>query len=214
MNVKEFEQELHDLETRVDRLKALYEQWFSGMERLEPTVPRKDVERRMQALRREIPRNTAMRFRFQQLLQKYTTYGIYWKRVARQIEEGTYRRDLLRARRRREQMRQTHESGSVSSPAPVMELDEDDIDIDAIFDEITGVGDDVQSDARATNRPPPARAKVASQPIPPPPPAKAVARSHRPKPPPPPPPLPNLRGSRSDFKVEFDEAPTNPPPKK
>lgn len=106
MDAREFEQNLHDLEIKLERLKALYEQWFQGMERLEPTVPRKDVERRLQALRREIPRNTTLRFRFQQIVQRYTTYSAYWSRVARQIEEGTYRRDLLKARRQRQQARQ------------------------------------------------------------------------------------------------------------
>lgn len=106
MDVREFEQNLHDLEVKLERLKALYEQWFQGMERLEPTVPRKDVERRLQTLRRSLPRNTTLRFRFQQMVQRYTTYTAYWARVGRQIEEGTYRRDLLKARRQRQQARQ------------------------------------------------------------------------------------------------------------
>jgi hypothetical protein len=94
----EFEALLNDVETRLDRLKVLYEQWFQGMERLEPQIPRKEVERRMVLLRKEQPRNTALRFRFQTLIQRYTTLQTYWVRVARQIEEGTYRRDLLKAR--------------------------------------------------------------------------------------------------------------------
>jgi hypothetical protein len=100
MNQAEFENTLSDVEIRLDRLRGLYEQWFQGVERLEPTVPRKEVERRIALLAREKPRNTAMRFRFQTLLQKYTTYQTYWRRVSRQIEEGTYRRDVLKARAR------------------------------------------------------------------------------------------------------------------
>ncbi len=105
MDVREFEQQLHEAETRLERLKALYEQWFQGMERLEPVVPRKDVERRLQVLRKNVPRNTSLRFRFQQLAQRYSTYSVYWGRVARQIEEGTYRRDLMKARQHRQQAR-------------------------------------------------------------------------------------------------------------
>lgn len=101
MDVKEFEALLSDAETRLDRLKALYEQYFQGMERLEPTIPRKDFERRLFALRKEQPRNTAMRFRMQTLVQKYTSFQTYWTRTTRQIEEGTYRRDILKARRRK-----------------------------------------------------------------------------------------------------------------
>ena len=101
MDVKEFDNTLTEAETLLDRLRGLYEQWFQGMERLEPTVPRKEMDRRVQAMRRAVPRNTALRFRFNRLVQKYLTYQTYWKRIARQIEEGTYRRDLLKARERR-----------------------------------------------------------------------------------------------------------------
>src|SRR5688572_26426255 len=105
MNLKEYEELLNEVENKLDRLKALYEQGFQGVERLEPQVPRKDLERRMQMLLREKPRNTALRFRYQMLVQRWTTYVTYWQRVSRQIEEGTYRRDVLKARKRREDIR-------------------------------------------------------------------------------------------------------------
>src|ERR1043165_6696427 len=107
MELAEYEALLSDVEVKLDRLKALYEQWFQGMERLEPAIPRKDVERRVVMLRKELPRNTALRFRFQQLVQRYTTLQTYWQRVARQIEEGTYRRDLMKARKQRIELRQS-----------------------------------------------------------------------------------------------------------
>jgi cell division protein FtsQ len=98
MDIAEFEQRLHDAEVRLARLKALYEQWFQGIERIEPQIARKELERSLELLKREQPRNTALRFRCQQLSARYGTYGIYWGRIAKQIEEGTYRRDLQRAR--------------------------------------------------------------------------------------------------------------------
>ncbi len=98
MDAVEFETLLHDVDSKLDRLKALYEQWFQGMERLEPTIARKELDRRVALLRKEIPRSTALRFRFQQFVMRYTTLQTYWSRIARQIEEGTYRRDLLKAR--------------------------------------------------------------------------------------------------------------------
>lgn len=100
MDTKEFELALNDLETRVDRLRALYENWFRGYEKTEPQVARKDVERRVYGLRKELPRNTALRFRYHQLYQRYTTLANYWQRTAKQIEEGTYRLQLQRMRRR------------------------------------------------------------------------------------------------------------------
>lgn len=92
---------VNELETRTDRLRALYEQYFMGIERMPPLVPHKDVERRIQVLRKEQIRNTGVRFRFQMIIQRYNTYQSHWQRICRQIEEGTYKRDLLRAQRRK-----------------------------------------------------------------------------------------------------------------
>ena len=58
-----------------------------GIEKLEPTVPRKDVERRIQVLRKEQIRNTALRFRFQMILQRYNTYQTHWLRICRADRE-------------------------------------------------------------------------------------------------------------------------------
>jgi hypothetical protein len=100
MTTDEFDSALGDLETRVDRLRALYENWFRGYEKSEPSVARKEVERRVYALRKELPRNTALRFRYHQLYLRYTSLATYWQRTARQIEDGTHKLQLQRLRRR------------------------------------------------------------------------------------------------------------------
>ncbi|HVK68904.1 MAG TPA: hypothetical protein VM694_30820, partial [Polyangium sp.] len=97
MEHAEVERALEDLDSRLERLRALYEQYFLGIEKLEPLVPRKELERRIMLLRREQIRNTALRFKFQTLIQRYNTFQQYWGRVAREIENGTYQRDVLRA---------------------------------------------------------------------------------------------------------------------
>ncbi|HRH01202.1 MAG TPA: hypothetical protein PLR99_33425, partial [Polyangiaceae bacterium] len=100
MNVKEIEIMVSEIELRLDRLRALYEQYFMGYEKLEPQVQRKDLERRFQILRKENFRNTALRFRLNVAIQKYSTYQSYWQRICRQIEEGTYKRHVQRAKAR------------------------------------------------------------------------------------------------------------------
>jgi hypothetical protein len=45
-------------------------------------------------------RNAALRFRSQSLLQRWTLLTSYWNRTMREIESGTYRRDLAKAFRR------------------------------------------------------------------------------------------------------------------
>jgi hypothetical protein len=125
MTPKEFEIRLSDAEVQLSRIKHLYEQYFQGIERIEPQIPRKQFDRAMHELRKVIPRNTGLRFRFQTLIQRYTTLQTYWKRIARQIEEGTYRRDLLRARRRRDAARAERELERRRRSSSPLELDPD-----------------------------------------------------------------------------------------
>jgi len=89
-----------ELEIRVERLRSLYEQYFMGIERLEPLTVRKDIDRRLWALRREQIRNTGLRFKLETTIQRYNTYQQYWQRIVREIEAGTYQRDLGRAAQR------------------------------------------------------------------------------------------------------------------
>jgi hypothetical protein len=97
MDTAEIDRELDDVESRIDRLRSLYEQYFLGIEKMEPSIPRRDVERKMTILRKEQIRNTAQRFKFQMLVQRYNTMQQHWARVTREIENGTYRRDVARA---------------------------------------------------------------------------------------------------------------------
>jgi hypothetical protein len=96
---EEIEIAINELEVRLERLRALYEQYFLGFEKIEPAVARKDVDRRIYVLRREKIRNTARRFRLQNIIQRYNTFQQYWQRICREIENGTYKRHLLRAER-------------------------------------------------------------------------------------------------------------------
>jgi hypothetical protein len=109
----ELERLIAELEVAVDRLRSLYDQYFMGIEKLEPGVPRKEVDRRIHALRKEQIRNTAMRFRFQMILQRYNTYQTHWQRICREIENGTYIRHRLRA-----EGRATAARSSTPAPAP------------------------------------------------------------------------------------------------
>jgi hypothetical protein len=99
VNFEELDIALEELETRLERLRALYEQYFLGFEKIEPAVARKDVDRRIYVLRREKIRNTGKRFKLQTIIQRYNTFQQYWQRICREIENGTYKRHLLRAER-------------------------------------------------------------------------------------------------------------------
>jgi len=130
LELKEIEINISELELRLDRLRALYEQYFMGFEKLEPQVQRKDVDRRFQALRKENIRNTALRFRFNVAVQKYSTYQSYWQRICRQIEEGTYKRHVQKAKAR-------------FGDGQNRKKDQDfDIDVDVDLAELDGMSDD------------------------------------------------------------------------
>jgi hypothetical protein len=88
-----------EFERKLDRLKMLYEQYFMGIEKREPTVPLKEVVRIMRELDAQQIRNTGVRYRFRNLVQKFNTYKTYWHRTLRAIENGTYTRDVARLSR-------------------------------------------------------------------------------------------------------------------
>ena len=144
MTPEEQEQIVGELEIALDRLQALYNQYFMGIEKLEPMVQRKDVERKINQLRKQQIRNTAVRFRLQTQIQKYNTQSNYWKRICRQIEEGTYKRDVMRAKRRtkvRDEREVASDAlsklGDESPPEepPAYDLTGAGLDLDDAFDE-------------------------------------------------------------------------------
>ena len=96
----EIEATVHEFERKLDRLKTLYEQYFLGIAKREPVVPLKDLVRLMRLLDSQQIRNTGIRYRFRNLVQRYQVYRTYWSRTLRAIENGTYTRDLARVRRK------------------------------------------------------------------------------------------------------------------
>ncbi len=88
------------MERKIDRLRALYETFFSGVERQPPNAPRRELNRLMLEMQQIQIRNAALRFRFQSLSQKWTLMTTYWNRTLREIEAGTYRKDVAKVSRR------------------------------------------------------------------------------------------------------------------
>ena len=89
------------LEESLEELKVKYEMYFLGVERLEPGKKREELKRDIARLKSAFTRNTGLRFRIQSLHARYLSYERMWARAAREREEGTYRRDLFKARLRR-----------------------------------------------------------------------------------------------------------------
>jgi hypothetical protein len=91
---------LEEMERKIERLRSMYESFFSGIERQPPNAPRRDMNRLMLEMQQVQIRNAALRFRFQSLSQRWTLMITYWNRTLREIEAGTYRKDVAKVSRR------------------------------------------------------------------------------------------------------------------
>jgi hypothetical protein len=95
----DIEEVLDYVDKTLDRTKVLYEQYFLGMQKQPPTQLHTDVERRLRELQQLNIRNTGLRYRFATIQQKFGSYNSYWRRTVRQIENGTYIRNLAKISR-------------------------------------------------------------------------------------------------------------------
>ncbi len=77
-----------------------YELYFLGVERKEPSRRREELRKRVLRVKEAFTRNTGLKFRVQSLHARYLSYERMWLRSAREKEEGTYHRDLFKARLR------------------------------------------------------------------------------------------------------------------
>jgi len=143
----EIEALINELEQKMGRLRALYEQYFMGIERVPPTTIRKDVVRLINNLEGVYVRNTATKFKIRSLIQRFNSYKSYWNRVERQIEEGTYVRDIRRAERNQERRggRRRGADGKDGGPDDgVIEIDFEDVadlsDLQAELEEMERAG--------------------------------------------------------------------------
>jgi hypothetical protein len=80
------------LEVKLAELKVEYEQYFARVLKREPIQHRESVERTIRQYSNIALNNTALKFKFNNLVGKYNSYKQYWTRILRKIEEGTYTR--------------------------------------------------------------------------------------------------------------------------
>ncbi len=102
--------DLDVLARELERLKGSYEQYFLGLERIEPKKLRAQVLTLIRKYTNVPIQSARPKFRYNQLVQRYNTYTTYWDRVLREIEEGRYERDVFRAK--------IHEKERGVAPAP------------------------------------------------------------------------------------------------
>lgn len=116
---KELVRDIDQLERDIDELRATYELFFMGVEKVEPQPQRDLVKGRIRRFQERRPRNTALKFRIQQLKARLVSLENYWQRTLRQREAGTYHRDVARLERRQaERARQEAAARAAQAASP------------------------------------------------------------------------------------------------
>ena len=110
--------EVKEVEEELERVKARYDQYFIGYERREPRRERDEIRKRVMLLKEAFTRNAALKFRIQALHARYLSYERLWVRSAREKEEGTYRRDIFKARLRAKGPGEATPEAGTTAPPP------------------------------------------------------------------------------------------------
>ncbi len=93
----EVDEQLTELDQNIKRLRIEYDKYFVGTMKRPPQVLQGKVNKTVAYFSNKMPRNTAQKFRFNQLNSKYQMYRQHWGRIMRQIEAGTYKSDRFKA---------------------------------------------------------------------------------------------------------------------
>ncbi len=92
-----FETRLDEFEQAIFILKILYEKYFNGFEKIEPSRDRDRVRRLLFDMQQDLPNNTAQQHRFLSLKARFNSYELYWQRNLVMIERGTHPKFKFRA---------------------------------------------------------------------------------------------------------------------
>jgi len=79
-------------EPLIEQVNNLYNQYFSGAERLPPVERRKQLDQLMQTIQLMAKPTAGIRFKCEALLNQYNTYKDRWERMLRDLESGKIRR--------------------------------------------------------------------------------------------------------------------------
>jgi hypothetical protein len=141
-----------ELEAELAELRAQYEMYFMGNERIPPLKQHDLFKRALQRLKGAQVRQTAVKFRIDSITQKLTTFERLWERTMKEIEAGTYKRDIARLKR--------HTKGGEKKKAAGDDFQIDE-DLDLSDLDSDGGADDLASALAAAEAAAEARAKAA-----------------------------------------------------
>ena len=114
-----------ELEGALAELRGAYEQYFLGNERQAPLKAHQKLKKDIAQVQAMSVRQTAAKFRVDGLNQKMQTYERLWDRTLKEIEAGTYRRDLAKLRRKPQQAASAKPLTPAAAAEPDFDVDED-----------------------------------------------------------------------------------------
>lgn len=126
-------EDIASLEKKLIQLKADYEQYFLGYQKLAPEKLKAEVDKLIKTLSSQRITNTALNFRLNAATAKYNSYKAYWDRTIREIEEGRYVRDIFKMKLH-ERMRQPAPPPQPTARPQAGPSDED--NIKRVYDEL------------------------------------------------------------------------------
>ena len=95
---EKYADELNELDEGIQELHVLYEKYFLGIDRRPPEQERKRISQKAREMRTSTIRNTALKFKINTLFAKLISFERMWDRTLREIEDGTYKRDIFKAK--------------------------------------------------------------------------------------------------------------------
>jgi len=107
------QEEIQQLEARLNELRVAYEKYFAGVEKIEPARLRDEVQRMVRRVGTFYIGNTGLKFKRDTIIAQFNTLSQHWNRILKQIEDGTYQRDIFKMR-----LKDRERGGSSLPPAP------------------------------------------------------------------------------------------------
>ena len=145
----ETDEDLDALDHDLKRLRVEYDQYFLGILKRPPEVLQGRVPKLIVKYSNQTLRKTYHKFRFNQLNSKFQIYRQQWGRTMRQIEQGTYKGHLFRAKLHE---RERGISDATPSPQKAPPPQERPGAIDKLFDAFTAARQRVGDKSAAPDR--------------------------------------------------------------
>ena len=118
-------QDIDKLNARLHELKVRYEQHFLGIEDFSPDKQHKDFQRMIREAKKMPFLGIREKFKIKSIDQKYQTLNNYWERTLKKREEGTYQRDVFKAKIRSGENGAPQKKGQFSTVKEARELFDD-----------------------------------------------------------------------------------------